>query len=108
MKIHGIEPSQITYGILLDGCINEGQVDKAELIFNSMLEDKCAINTVLYTTLIKGFARTGEIDKAMEVFRKMCAEKTASPDLITFSILMKANCDADRMEVAQDLLKSML
>merc|ERR1719377_284528 len=65
------------------------------------------MNTVLYTTLIKGFARAGEVDQAMNVFAQMHKERNVIPDLITFSILIKANCDADRLEEALKLLVAM-
>merc|ERR1719330_1318904 len=108
MRSHNILPSQVTYGILLDGCINENQVDKAAEVFASMTREGCAMNTVLYTTLIKGFARAGQVDQAMHVYEQMRAERSVPPDLITFSILIKANCDSCRLEAALQLLEAML
>jgi len=109
MKSKGITPSQVTYGILLDCCINEKQMEMAHEVFNEMVAGGLPMNTVLYTTLIKGFARGEEVDQAMQVYRQMCSnrETGAPPDLITFSILIKANCDAGRMEDALALLKAM-
>jgi len=66
------------------------------------------MNTVLYTTLIKGFARDGQVDRAMHVYEQMCTGRSVPPDLITFSILIKANCDAFRLEAALQLLDAML
>lgn len=108
MGMRGIAPSQVTYGILLDGCINANQVDKAAEVFDSMIRDGCKMNTVLFTTLIKGFVRAGEVDQAMKVSEKMNVEGSVSPDLITYSILIKANCDVGRLGEALGLLQSML
>merc|ERR1719473_1630032 len=108
MRKRGIEPSQVTFGILLDGCINENQVDRASEVFNAMSRDGVPMNTVLYTTLIKGFVRVGKVDEAMKVYTQMSSEQSMSPDLITFSILIKANCDASRMEAALELLSATL
>lgn len=66
------------------------------------------MNTVLYTTLIKGFAREEKVDEAMRIYEKMSADKNVKPDLITYSILLKANCDAGRMEKSLELLDAML
>merc|ERR1719359_726810 len=66
------------------------------------------MNTVLFTTLIKGFARAGEVDQAMQVYEQIRNARNVTPDLITFSILIKANCDVDRLEEALKLLESML
>merc|ERR1719377_161894 len=44
----------------------------------------------------------------MTVYEQMRGGRSVPPDLITFSILIKANCDADRLDVALKLLESML
>merc|ERR1719178_313056 len=97
LKSKGINPSQVSYGILLDGFINENKLERAAEIFNNMISEGGTMNTVLFTTLIKGFARAGEVDQAMKVYEQMRTERNVTPDLITFSILIKANCDADRL-----------
>jgi len=107
MTQRGVEPTQVTYGILLDCCINENQVAKAAEVFEQMKANGCVMNTVLYTTLIKGFARDGHVDKAMEVYERMRSERTVPPDLVTFSILIKANCDSGRLHVALKLKEAM-
>jgi len=108
MLTQHIKPSQVTYGILLDCCINGNKVDKAAEVFNRMTREGCVMNTILYTTLIKGFARAGQVDHAMHVYQQMCTGQSVPPDLITFSILIKANCDARRLEAALQLLEAML
>jgi len=108
LKEKNLCPSQVTYGILLDGCINENQVDRALRVFDDMNNSGCPLNTILYTLLIKGFARNGDCSQAMNVYSKMQAERTIAPDLITFSILIKCNCDNDRLEEALILLGDMM
>jgi len=102
-----IPPSQVTYGILLDGCINDNQVERAAGIVELMQREGCLMNTVLFTTLIKGFARASQVDKAMGIYEQMRADHSMAPDLITYSILIKANCDAGLLEEALKLLQSM-
>lgn len=108
MQELGLQPSQVTYGILLDGCNNNNQIDRAAKIFDIMAEKGCPMNTVLYTTLIKGFAREEKVDAAMRIYQQMIVDKNVKPDLITYSILLKANCDAGRMEKSLELLDAML
>lgn len=108
MRSKGISCSQVTYGILLDCCINENQVDRAMKIVNDMTEAGCQMNTVLCTTLIKGLARAGDLQKAMKMYKLMRTDRGMSPDLITFSILIKANCDSGGLEDALKLLEDML
>eukprot|EP00416_Gambierdiscus_australes_P031375 CAMPEP_0171088832 /NCGR_PEP_ID=MMETSP0766_2-20121228/21014_1 /TAXON_ID=439317 /ORGANISM="Gambierdiscus australes, Strain CAWD 149" /LENGTH=622 /DNA_ID=CAMNT_0011546653 /DNA_START=102 /DNA_END=1970 /DNA_ORIENTATION=+ len=108
MRGGGIQPSQVTYGILLDGCINDNKVDRAVEVYDEMRREGCPMNTVLYTTLIKGFARAGQVDQAMRVYGQMRSEGGVPPDLITFSILIKANCDYCHLESALMLLEAMV
>merc|ERR1719428_2154275 len=108
MRSKGITASQVTFGILLDACINENALDKAARVFDEMVKHGCPMNTVLYTTLIKGFARANQTEKAMEIFDYMRKEKSVEPDLVTFSILILSHCDVGRMEVALELLESLL
>jgi len=108
LKTRSVTASQVTYGILLDGFINENQFDRAVQVFNIIVQEGCTMNTVLYTTLIKGFARAGVVDHAMKVYERMRTERNVTPDLITFSILIKANCDADHLEEGLKLLEAMI
>lgn len=108
MCTKGISPSQVTYGILLDCCMNENQMDRAMKVFDDIRAAGYAMNTILYTTLIKGFARAFELEKAMGVYQQMKADSDALPDLITFSILIKAHCETDNLEGALTLLEEML
>lgn len=108
MLSRGLKPSQVTYGILHDGCINNNQVVRAAKVFDLMRREGCAMNTVLYTTLIKGLAHEQKVDEAMTVFEQMRKEKEIAPDLITFSILLKANADAGRLDSALELVDTML
>lgn len=108
MRSNGVEASQVTFGILLDACINENALDKAAKVFDELQKNGCKMNTVLYTTLIKGFARANQTEKAMEIFESMRKDKSIEPDLVTFSILIKANCDNGRMDVALELLENLV
>jgi len=109
-RIHAsnLTPSQVSYGILLDCCINENKVHQAKQVVDNMTAAGCPMNVILYTTLIKGFSRAGELQQAMEMYRDMIADPNVSPDLITFSVLIKANCDSDKLEEALRLLEEMV
>jgi len=110
LRSKGLEPSQVTYGILLDCCINQSRMDRAREVFDHMMQEGCAMNTVLYTTMIKGFARSEQVDEAMAIYERMRSDASGnvSPDVITFSILVKANCDAGRQKTAMGLLEAMM
>ena len=65
---------------LFEQCMSE--------LFEEIVAQKCPVNAVLCTTMTKGFAK-------------------ARPVLITFSALVKVNCDAARMMSATWLLADM-
>lgn len=108
LQTQNISPSPVTYGILLDGCVNENLLDKAIQVFDSIVSTGCQMNTVLFTTLIKGFIRAGKVDQAMDIYQQMRTNCQVSPDLVTFSILIKANCDSDHLDKALKLLEDLL
>merc|ERR1719273_3025747 len=66
------------------------------------------MNTVLYTTLIKALGRALQDVYKIGGNGQMRKGRGVPPDLITFSILIKANCDAHRLEAALQLLEAML
>jgi len=108
MLEQGMEPSQVTFGILLDACVCRGDLESAAAVFQDMIARGCPMNTVLYTTLIKGLARAGRLEKAMEVYTHMREHTKVKPDIILFSVLIKAHSDAGQLEGALRLFESML
>lgn len=81
----------------------------ASLALEQMTESGVTMNCVLLTTMIKGFVRTKNLTKAMALFETMRGENSVvKPDMITYSILIKAHCDAGDMKEALRLLEAML
>ncbi|KAF4656280.1 hypothetical protein FOZ61_007060 [Perkinsus olseni] len=128
METQEIAPTAVTYGILLDCCINANDMPRAQRVFQEIRQHQTAevggvegsavgsseqgrkglgLNTVMYTTLIKGHAKAGDVDAAMSVYEEMKISGVA-PDLITFSILIKSNCDSGRVGMSLGLLREML
>lgn len=108
MREARVAPTQVTYGILLDGCVNAKQPHRAFELFTEIQAEGCEMNTVMYTTVIRGFERAGHVDKAMEVYSQMRCAGDVPLDAVTFSILIKANCDAGRVEAALGLLEALV
>jgi len=99
----------VTFSTLLDVCIDEDDHEMAALALEQMSESGVTMNCVLLTTMIKGFVRTKNLAKAMALFETMRGEKSmVKPDMITYSILIKAQCDAGDMTEALRLLEAML
>ena len=71
MKEQNLKPNDVTYGWLIDACIRNRNIEKAEEVFRSMEEDKTIINTIIYTTMIKGYSNTRRIEDALALYKKM-------------------------------------
>jgi len=117
MHATGVASDEVTYSTILDACVSENCLDKATDVIDSFISSGMSLNTVLYTTFMKGFVRMDMLDKAMALYRQMRnAHVSASPDgveapkpdVILYSVLIKANCDQRLLEPALNLAKDMI
>merc|ERR1719453_2524685 len=105
----GAGADDVTFSTLLDVCIDENEHDLASVALEQMCESGVKMNCVLLTTLMKGFIRSRHLDKAMALFDTMRSEGSqVKPDMITYSMLIKAQCDAQDMGKALQILEEML
>jgi pentatricopeptide repeat protein len=92
MKTHDLLPNSVTYGCLLDACVKNGEIKRAAGVFDCMLRDGIAMNTVLYTTMIKGFSKEWQLEKAYQLYQRMLFEMEANPavapNTITYNSLL--------------------
>jgi len=104
-----LDPDDVSFSTLLDVCIDEEEHHLASLALEQMCESGVTMNCVLLTTLMKGFIRSKHLDKAMQLFDNMRGESSqVKPDMITYSMLIKAQCDAGDMGKALQILEDML
>lgn len=118
MKAQDIKSDEVTYSTLLDACVAANDFDHATSVIDHFINSGCVMNTVLYTTFMKGFVRMQMLDKAMELYNQMrtaCQSGVADdgveppkPDIILYSVLIKANCDQRLLENALHLVQDML
>jgi len=109
MQEANVSPDDVTYGTLLDSCIADNDLDKANEVIDKLTTSGCTMNTVLYTTFMKGFVRAQMLEKAMQLYENMKRNPgSCRPDLITYSVLIKANCDRRDMKASLHLLQDML
>jgi len=121
MHGRGIVSDGVTYSTILDACIAQNCFDKANEVIDSFIASGCEMNTVLYTTFMKGFVRMEMLDKAMALYRQMrqgCVngsmasgadgKECPKPDVILYSVLIKAHCDQRLLESALQLAKDMI
>lgn len=110
MTAQGIQPDGSTYGILVDACVSADDLGGAVDVLGRLTEAGCEMSTVIYTMLMQGVARAGLPDRAMEIYELMRGAsdaKAARPDLVTYGVLIKAYCDAARLEPVLRVLQHM-
>lgn len=104
-----IEADDVTYSTILDVCIDENENQLASEALDKMCASGVKMNCVLLTTLMKGFIRSKHLDMAMNLYESMCTQTAqVKPDMITYSMLIKAQCDAGDMGRALQILEDML
>jgi pentatricopeptide repeat protein len=100
-------PSAVSFGILLDACIDAGDFDEAKRIFEDLRHSSIQLNVIHYTTLLKGLARAGHLGDATRVLEEMRQNAETQPDLITYSTLVKALADQGETSEAMRVIEMM-
>eukprot|EP00927_Polykrikos_kofoidii_P059661 TRINITY_DN54802_c0_g1_i1.p1 TRINITY_DN54802_c0_g1~~TRINITY_DN54802_c0_g1_i1.p1 ORF type:complete len:866 (+),score=127.43 TRINITY_DN54802_c0_g1_i1:64-2598(+) len=107
MRENGVEPSDMTFGILLDACINARKFDMALEICEDYNSRGHSLNTVHLTTIIKGLASSGQLSTAETLLRGMKKSMNVDPDIVTYQILVKAYTDRGQVSEALNLFDVM-
>merc|ERR1719201_173911 len=89
MKTKSLQPNEVSYGILLDVCVENGELDEAKRIFDDLRHSGVHMNVVHCTSFIKGLAHARRMSDARAVLREMARSPSSKPDLITYATLVK-------------------
>lgn len=108
MLKHGLEPDDITFGTLLDMCIADNNIGAANEVVNLLVGSDRPMDTVMCTLFIKGLVRANCLPKAMELYREMAQREGARPDIVTYSVLIKALVDQHELQQALHLMDDMV
>merc|ERR1719379_2510607 len=73
MQQLNLPSSEVTFGILLDVCIDAKAFDRAKKIFASLRDSGLKLNVVHYTTFMKGLVNAGQLDEATNLLDEMIA-----------------------------------
>jgi pentatricopeptide repeat protein len=107
MRAKGLEPDDITFGTLLDVCIAGSNIGGAYEVVDLLAGSDRKMDTVMCTLFIKGLVRASCLPKAIELYEQMRQREGASPDIVTYSVLIKACIDGHDLERALCLLEDL-
>ncbi|XXG40292.1 hypothetical protein AAC387_Pa01g1049 [Persea americana] len=71
MKNRGIDPNDVTYNTLINGCCRIKKMEDANKFFLEMKERNLVPNVITYTTMIKGYVSVGQVDEALRWLGEM-------------------------------------
>merc|ERR1719491_2728140 len=109
LREHNLEPDDVTFGTLLDMCIADNDMNAANEVVDLLVRGDRPVDTVMCTLFIKGLVRAQRLPKAMELYEEMKRRtcEGSRPDIVTYSVLIKAFVDAHDLERALLLVEDM-
>ena len=54
-------PNAVTFGCLLDACVKNSKLEKAQEVWDCMKQHKIKLNTILYTPMIKAYSKSFQL-----------------------------------------------
>lgn len=104
-----LDPDDVTLGTLLDSCIIGNDMDAANEVVDLLVRGDHPVDTLMCTLFIKGLVRAQRLPKALELYEEMKRRNCegARPDIVTYSVLIKACVDAHDLERALLLVDDM-
>merc|ERR1719262_1762858 len=100
MREHGLEPDDVTFGTMLDMCIADNDMNAANEVVDLLVRGDRPVDTVMCTLFIKGLVRAQKLPKALELYEEMKRRNDTRPDIVTYSVLIKACVDSHDLERA--------
>jgi len=107
MMTQNIEPSETTFGILLDACIKCGSMDRVSEVFNEMQTNAVEPDLITYSTLVKGFCQAGDLERAFDLVQDVKQDGILKLDEIVYNSLLDGCARQQKVDTAMDVLSDM-
>eukprot|EP00928_Gymnodinium_smaydae_P063768 TRINITY_DN47264_c0_g1_i1.p1 TRINITY_DN47264_c0_g1~~TRINITY_DN47264_c0_g1_i1.p1 ORF type:complete len:667 (-),score=167.80 TRINITY_DN47264_c0_g1_i1:148-2148(-) len=107
MLERNLEPDDITLGLLLDACIGNNKLGLADEVLSLLMSRDKPVGTVMCTLFIKGLVRANRLPRALQLYEEMRSRETGHPDVVTYSVLIKALVDQSDLDHALKLMVDM-
>ncbi|XP_057453156.1 pentatricopeptide repeat-containing protein At2g15630, mitochondrial-like [Lotus japonicus] len=106
MISRGIEPTIVTYTLLIEALFEIGSGLRAEDMIEEMQEKGLKSDVYTYNTLMSGHAKCKLVDAPLVFYEEM-VEKMIQPNLVTYNNMMLMRCRYSKMKEARQLLDEM-
>lgn len=81
--------------------------EKAQSLFEMMVEEGCVMNQEAYTALLSAYSRSGRFHEAFSILEEMKNIPNCLPDVFTYTILIKSCLQFYDFDKVQILLSDM-
>ncbi|XP_057453154.1 pentatricopeptide repeat-containing protein At2g15630, mitochondrial-like [Lotus japonicus] len=106
MISRGIQPTIVTYTLLIEALFEVGRSWGAEDMIKEMHEKGLKSDVYTYNTLMSGYAKRKYMDRHISLYDEM-VEKRIQPNLLTYNTMMLAYCRCWKVNEAQKLFDEM-
>ncbi|KAG5358387.1 Mitochondrial group I intron splicing factor CCM1 [Yarrowia sp. B02] len=106
----GVTPSAITYGQVMMGYAEEGNVDKVEERYRQMIENDITPTVHTYAHRLKACDKNGDLDQAMEIFEDLKLAQQLygiRPNQVIFTTLISTSLRNHKVELAAQIFEYM-
>merc|ERR1719454_2706814 len=109
MASHGVAPTSITLGCMVEALVTNKQVEEAWKLVNGLWDDeekRPLVNTVVYSNIMKGFAMFKDVVQVRAVSREM-TDRGIECNRVAFNTILNASAMCGEMEEVPNILKLM-
>lgn len=101
------QPKEGTYVKLLVLLGKSRQPQRAQELFDTMIEEGIEPTSQLYTCLLAAYCRSHLIHEAFSILKKMKELPLCQPDVFTYSTLIKACADSSQFDLVDSIYQEM-
>lgn len=107
MKSLNVEPTKVTYAILIKGYGNQYNLEKAFKIFDEMRLSNLPPNEIVYGCLLNACVRCSDIKRVSEVYKEM-KQNHLEMNIVLYTTLIKAYTKVKDLNSALDVYYAMI
>jgi pentatricopeptide repeat protein len=102
-----IKIDEVLFNSVLDICIKNNDVQKAEEIFVEMKSGEVKASAITYSIMIKGYGNEKNLEKCYELYQELL-QKNLSPNEIIFGCLMNCAVKCSNLELMVEIYEKMV
>ncbi|ESQ35127.1 hypothetical protein EUTSA_v10007086mg [Eutrema salsugineum] len=106
MITQGFYPNSERFGQVLGVFCRTGCVGQGFQVVGLMICSGISVSVHVWSMLVSGFIRSGELQKAVDLFNKMIQTGCCSPNLVTYTSLIKGFMDFGMVDEAFSVLST--